>query len=258
MESVHYLIKTVAGVPLRRPAWFFDIHQQGEGLTDVGTHLVDLVPWILLPDQSIDYRRDIEVLVAERRPTVVNRAQFCHVAGEAGFPEFLRSEIQRDGLHYFCNTLVSYRLRGIHTTLNILWDVEAETGAGDTHFAVFRGSQSRVEVRQGREQCFKPEVYVEPNDPAQRVAVLRAVKLKIAALQPRYWGLGVEEVGERLWVTIPDNYRIGHEAHFAEVTNQFLRYLRNPKSLPAWEKPNMLAKYFLTTQGVRIARQSNS
>ena len=23
MESVHYLIKTVAGVPLRRPAWFF-------------------------------------------------------------------------------------------------------------------------------------------------------------------------------------------------------------------------------------------
>src|SRR6516162_6446921 len=24
MESVHYLLKTVAGVPLRRPAWFFD------------------------------------------------------------------------------------------------------------------------------------------------------------------------------------------------------------------------------------------
>src|SRR5262249_51442229 len=29
MESVHYLLKQVAGVPLRRPPWFFDIHQQG-------------------------------------------------------------------------------------------------------------------------------------------------------------------------------------------------------------------------------------
>src|SRR5262249_49160706 len=42
MESMHYLSKLVAGVPLRRPAWFFDVEQQGEGLTDVGTHLVDL------------------------------------------------------------------------------------------------------------------------------------------------------------------------------------------------------------------------
>src|SRR5262249_25743336 len=26
MESTHYLMKQVAGVPLRRPPWFFDIH----------------------------------------------------------------------------------------------------------------------------------------------------------------------------------------------------------------------------------------
>jgi predicted dehydrogenase len=32
MESVHYLLKSVAGVPNRRPAWFFDVRQQGEGL----------------------------------------------------------------------------------------------------------------------------------------------------------------------------------------------------------------------------------
>src|SRR5262249_21109831 len=32
LESVHYLMKSVAGVPLRRPAWFFDTTQQGEGL----------------------------------------------------------------------------------------------------------------------------------------------------------------------------------------------------------------------------------
>ena len=53
MESVHFLLKMVAGVPLRRPAWFFDTTQQGEGLTDVGTHLVDLVAWMLYPGQSL-------------------------------------------------------------------------------------------------------------------------------------------------------------------------------------------------------------
>ena len=53
MESEHYLYKYVAGVPLRRPPWFFDVEQQGEGLSDVGTHLVDLVPWVLFPGQAV-------------------------------------------------------------------------------------------------------------------------------------------------------------------------------------------------------------
>ena len=40
-----------------RPAWFFDNDEQGEGLNDVGTHLVDLVQWTLFPEQAIDYRK---------------------------------------------------------------------------------------------------------------------------------------------------------------------------------------------------------
>src|SRR4051812_40363459 len=41
MESVHYFVKEVAGKPLIRPAWFFDVRQEGEAIQDVGTHLVD-------------------------------------------------------------------------------------------------------------------------------------------------------------------------------------------------------------------------
>ena len=73
MESVHHVMKTVAGVPNLRPAWFFDTTQQGEGLADVGTHLVDLVPWILFPDQAIDYERDVRVLSGRRWPTALSR-----------------------------------------------------------------------------------------------------------------------------------------------------------------------------------------
>jgi hypothetical protein len=30
---------------------------------------------------------------------------------------------------------------------------------------------------------------------------------------------------------------------------QFLEYLKSPGKMPAWERPNMLAKYYVTTIG---------
>ena len=65
MESVHYFSKTVAGSPLKRPTWFFDVRQEGEGMQDVGTHLVDLVQWEAFPDQALS---PSDVAVQERAP----------------------------------------------------------------------------------------------------------------------------------------------------------------------------------------------
>ena len=59
--------------------------------------------------------------------------------------------------------------------------------------------------------------------------------------------MGCEELGDELRVSIPDGYRVGHEAHFAHVLAQFLEYLKSPGAMPAWERPNMLAKYCVTT-----------
>src|SRR5207249_7286403 len=128
---VHYLKKTVAGAPLRRPAWFFDVHQQGEGLSDVGTHLVDLVTWMLFPDRLLD----VSIVSARRWPTVLSRADFQSVTGEPDFPPFLHDQLQQGQLPYFCNTRVDYTVHGVHVRLNVLWDFEAAAGAGDTHLA---------------------------------------------------------------------------------------------------------------------------
>ena len=73
MESVHHLMKMVAGAPNIRPAWFFDKDQQGEGMNDIGTHLVDLVPWTLFPEQAIDAEKESEILSAQRWPTLIPR-----------------------------------------------------------------------------------------------------------------------------------------------------------------------------------------
>src|SRR5262249_20607825 len=98
MEGVHNLMKTVAGVPNLRPAWFFDVNQQGEGLADTGTHLVDLVQWMLFPEQAIDYRKDIDVTAGKRWPTVISKAEFRRVTGETDFPEYLSANVKGDQL----------------------------------------------------------------------------------------------------------------------------------------------------------------
>ena len=51
--SVHHLYKIVGDKPLVRPTWFYDTAQQGEGIVDVTTHLVDLIFWECFPDQTI-------------------------------------------------------------------------------------------------------------------------------------------------------------------------------------------------------------
>ena len=61
--------QTAAGAA---PRVFFDVDQQGEGLSDVGTHLVDLIPWMLFPGQPIDSGSDIKR--HRRRETLADHA----------------------------------------------------------------------------------------------------------------------------------------------------------------------------------------
>jgi predicted dehydrogenase len=255
MESVHHIMKTVAGVPSLRPLSFFDIHQQGEGLSDVGTHLVDLVQWVLFPDQALDYRRDLQVLSGRHWPTVISRAEFQRVTGEAAFPEYLAEFVKGDRLEYFCNNQVYYTLRGVHTKLDVLWKWEAPAGAGDTHLAIFRGTKSRIEIRQSKPENYRPEIYVIPNNAAGKREVQAALSRKIERLQASYPGITLEDQGAQIRITIPDRYRVGHEAHFAQVTNRFFEYLKAPQTMPAWEKPNMLAKHYVSTRGVELSRE---
>jgi predicted dehydrogenase len=251
MESVHYLKKLVSGAPNIRPPWFFDTSEQGEGLNDVGTHLVDLVQWTLFPDRALDYRADVDVLAAERWPTWIAEAEFGTVTNAPRFPDSLRPSVRDGRLEFYCNTRVSYALRGIHTRLTVIWDWEAKPGEGDSHFATYRGTRSHVEVRKSQ----VPELYVVPATVELRPEVLRAVRAKVKALQAEFTGIDIEDRGAELRITIPNAWRVGHEAHFAQVTRRFLEYLRDPTSLPAWERPNMLSKYYLTTRATELSRE---
>ena len=254
MESVHHLMKVVAGAPNIRPTWFFDTDEQGEGLNDIGTHLVDLVQWTLFPGQAIDYRKDVRVEGAQRWPTMIPREEFKRVTGQ-DIPAALASRVKDGALQYFCNTYASYALRGLHVGLDVIWDWEAPPGAGDSHFAYYRGSRATVEIRQGAAENHRSELYVVPVT-GGKDAVATALSKRVASLQSEYPGVAVEDRGAELHITIPDRLRVTHEDHFAQVTQRFLRYVHDRSTLPAWERPNMLAKYYVTTEGTRLARQS--
>src|SRR5690606_17379446 len=75
-ESVHHFFKYVSGSILTRPPWFMDVSQQGEGLVDVTTHLVDLIQWECFPDQVINYMHDISVNDARRWSTDMTLSEF--------------------------------------------------------------------------------------------------------------------------------------------------------------------------------------
>jgi hypothetical protein len=105
-------------------------------------------------------------------------------------------------------------------------------------------------VRQGEAENYRPELYVLPNRASRLRETSLAVRERIAAIQEHYPGTGVEERGEKILVTIPEELRISHEAHFAQVARQFFAYLRGEETIPAWEKPNMLAKYYITTEAL--------
>jgi predicted dehydrogenase len=255
MESVHHILKLVAGEPNLRPAWFFDTAEQGEALSDVATHLVDLVPWMLFPEQPIEHRSEVRVVSARRWPTPLSSGELRRVTGLKELPAELAGRIKDDRLDYFANGEASFSVRGAHARVKVSWNYEAPAGAGDTHTGIVRGSLSRIEVRQGPEQKWQPELYVVPNRPADMPGVKAALARRVAALSKARPGLAVLDEGALLRIVVPDRYRVGHEPHFAEVTERFLGYLEDPATLPAWEAANMLAKYRVTTEAVELSRR---
>jgi predicted dehydrogenase len=248
-ESVHHYFKYVSGKPLQRSPWYYDVRQQGEGIVDVTTHLVDMVQWECFPDQIIDYKKDIEVLKAHRWPTVITPEQFEKSTGKSEFPEYLKENVDMDkNLRVYANGDISYRIRGIHAKVSVIWNFQAPEGGGDTHFSIMRGTKSNLIISQGEEQNYKPELYIEAVADLDESQVQKAIK----TLNQKYPGIGLEKMDKKWRVIIPKKYHVGHEAHFGQVTEKYLEYLADGK-LPDWEVPNMIAKYFTTTKALQIA-----
>ncbi len=247
-SSVHHFFKIVNGAPIKRPGWYFDTGETGEGIVDVTSHLIDLAHWTCFPQQVIDYKKDIELISAGHWPTEINRQQFKKVTGLSDFPDYLQPYLKDDILYVYANGHIDYKIFGYHIKVKIEWPFEASADKGDRHYSLLRGTNASLIIRQ---DGLQPELYVEAAEGKSVKDIFHPLQEAVRKLQQIYPDLEIEQTIEGWHVIIPEKYRLGHEAHFAEVVKRYLQYL-NEGNLPKWEIPNMLAKYFITTSAAQL------
>lgn len=246
-ESVHHFSKLVSGSPLIRPAWFFDVDQQGAGIVDVSTHLVDLIMWSLFPEANLK-PEDVDIAQARQWATDLTPAEFKKVTGLSQYPDYLEKDVIADSiLHVLSNGEITFNLRGIYGKSSVIWNFEAPPGGMDTHFSIFRGTKSDLAIKQDASTDFKPILYIQPHERIDRAQWESDLSAAMDEIHKEWPGVGFTFTDDQIRIDIPEEYKVGHEAHFTEVTRKFLSYLKAGE-LPEWEKDFMLTKYYITTE----------
>lgn len=251
-ESVHYFFKEVSGVPLVRPAWYFDVEQEGEGIVDVTTHLVDLIQWECFPEENLDYEKDIQMLAARHWATVLTPSQFTRVTKKDAYPDFLKKDVKDSLLNVFANGEMNYTIKDIHARVSVAWKFEAPKGTGDTYYSRLWGTKADLIIKQGKEQQYKPVLYIQPVGKKNQNNWQHAVEMGLDSIHKKYPGVELKRSKEGWEVLIPDEFNIDPEQQFSLVVKKYLKYLRQG-NMPAWEISSMLAKYYTTTQALEKA-----
>lgn len=256
MHSGHHFYKDVSGVPTIRPAWYYDVEQQGEGIVDVTTHLIDLVHWKCFPDMVINYQNDVKLIDAERWPTEISLEEFSQSTGETSFPNYLNKYLVDNKLHVYANGIIRYKVKHANVELRVNWDFYGPNQGADTYSSVVRGTKASTMMLQGEEQNYIRQLYVRKGDNVNNDEFIGNLQKAMAGLQVKYPFISYSQTedDESLWlIDIPAENRTGHESHFKHVADSYFGFLVN-RNLPEWEVPNTITKYYITTKALEIAQ----
>ncbi|MDP6517525.1 MAG: putative oxidoreductase C-terminal domain-containing protein [Alphaproteobacteria bacterium] len=248
MTSTHHLWKLVNARPLIRPPWFFDVGIQGEGITDISTHLIDIAQWMIG-----DGTDEMELISARQWPTEIPLALFTEITGLDEFPRQLDAQINAGGLPYLCNGAFSCRIQGIAVSAEVLWAPRIPDGGGDSHRYRMGGTRGSVIVDHGSATEFESVVVVTPvaDGPTFRAALTDAVE----DLQDEFPGLSVAANGDGYVIDIPKPLRTTHEQHFAEVLDRFLNCVDSGQWPSHWET-DVAKKYELLIAAKELSHAS--
>lgn len=253
ISSVHHLEKTVNGRPLRRPAWYFDVRVQGDGLADIPTHMVDQVQRLVAAAAGPSSLSSLalELLRARTWATLVPSALFARVTGQPAFPSELGDVVRGGDLAYRANAELSFRLGAVTAALDTRWELTAPAGGGDTHRSVIRGTRAEILVEQHEGTGFRRRLSIVPRPEAGggRAALAKAV----AAWQGEYPGLAVSDAGAACEIRVPAVLDVGHERHFPLMLAAFLSLVDGGR-MPALLAAATLAKYTLLARASAQAR----
>lgn len=258
MESVHHFYKEVSGQPLIRPAWYYDVEQQGEGIADVTTHLIDLAHWKSFPEEVLNYKKDIEVISASHWPTELTLADFIKSTNVKTFPAYLDKYIEDGKLKVYANGTIHYKVKDINVALKVVWNYKAPEGGGDTFSSIIKGTKSSLKIIQNRSTNFTKQLYIKNTTDTNKNKFESHLNKAIEEIKKDFPTVSIDSSsiknGEYL-ISIPDEEKRGHEAHFQNVAQNFFDYLVK-QNIPEWEISNTLAKYHIITTAVNIAKEN--
>ena len=256
MESVHHLMKVVSGAPNIRPAWFFDTDEQGEGLNDIGTHLVDLVQWTLFPNRPIDYRADVKVLSAYRWPTMIPEADFKRVTASAWVSREPGVAREGRGAGVFLQHLRHLRHQGRPHRPQRAVGLGGASGCRRHPLRGLQGvtRESRGTAVEGRQL---------PHRGLRRAQRRRGSRAGAGRGAGPCDGTAGPVAGHRRR-RAPRRDSLSIPEASASDTRRILPRSRETSSatcataatVPAWEQPNMLAKYYVTTTGTELSHKA--
>jgi hypothetical protein len=227
-ESIHHLYKIVNDQPLVRPPWHFDINVQGEGIVDVTSHLVDMTHWMLFPGAAIDFEQDVELLQARHWSTLIPLDKFRKITQLDHFPDSIQNDVKADGLHYFCNGELIYRVKEIPVHIRVIWNLEIPEGGG-------------------------VELLIIPRKDAARVQA--AVQRCLQRWSHKYPGLSLSREENKILIDIPDELRTTHEEHFCQVRDMYLDTLAQGVCPPE-TRACLASKYTLLAEARKRALAS--
>ena len=248
--DVHHFYKEVLGKPTLRPAWYYDVKQQGEGIADVTTHFIDLIFWELFPGEAVG-TQSIENLEASHYPTVRSLGQYGMSTGETAFPDYLEEYADGAGnIEVMANGDIGFDVNGTHVHIGVRWDFMPEhEGISDSFCQRIRSGKTELRILQDARTGYRRELFISTAD-------REALQDVLSGLSVRFPELSAEDAGEGCFrIVVPSEYRSSHEDHFSKVARRFIS-LVNGEGLPEWERTNTLTKYYITTEAVRTAERN--
>lgn len=245
--NLHHYLKGPAGQTGVRPAWFFDVEQQGHGIVDVSTHLVDLNQWLGFPDTKINYKTDVKLISAREWPTMISPSEFRLVTRVDKYPGYLKKDLQDSMLLVYSNGEMNYTLKGVHSKVTVLWNYKEPAGSSDTHYSLMRGTKANLEIRQSAAEQYRSTLFIKPLPGTDAAKFEGSIKAAQQRLQEKYPGTDFIKKGNE-WEVKPGKF---DGTNSAEVAVNYITKGR----MPDWETPNMIAKYFTTIEALSKAEK---
>ena len=153
----------VNGAPLIRPAWYYDVGVQGDGLVDIQSHMTDQMQWLigetLAQGPHFNFDKDVTALDAKRWGTSVSLELFeehWHVRVPGGRYEARNTGCSRPSVQQ----RDSISIGGVPVLQRAEWGQKEPIGSGDIHSVRIRGTKAEIVLEHGEHTGYEMQLHL--------------------------------------------------------------------------------------------------